>query len=63
MYTIISNNIYIISDILACSGLPFVLSGHDSSELMGHMKDSELMGHMKDASNDVKEIIDPGMEK
>ena len=46
--------IYIISDILACSGLPFVLSGHDSSE---------LMGHMKDASNDVKEIIDPGMEK
>jgi hypothetical protein len=30
---------------------------------MGHMKDSELMGHMKDASNDVKEIIDPGMEK
>lgn len=40
-----------------------MLSGHDSSELMGHMKDSELMGHMKDASNDVKEIIDPGMEK
>ena len=48
------NYIYTISDILACSGLPFVLSGHDSSE---------LMGHMKDASNDVKEIIDPGMEK
>ena len=54
LYLIMYIYIYIISDILACSGLPFVLSGHDSSE---------LMGHMKDASNDVKEIIDPGMEK